>query len=138
MPAPGANLHLWLLRAKGAAESLVPFVLPHDHSCPVSLQLQELLQGDAQKGKKSVFFCGMCLGPGYEGAPSACAPTGLHPHPHPWPAQRGSLRHWEGLWLGSPQEPKLCWASPGEGLQTAASQTLPAEHGEAELHTELI
>lgn len=92
-------------------------VLPQDHSCTVSLQLQEFLQGDAQKGNKSVFFCSMRLGHGREGAPKACAPTAVPLHPHPRPARWGrrvwAPRHWEALRPGSPGSQSSAGPAPG-------------------------
>lgn len=138
-PGPRGQRPLRVLQVKSAAKSPVPsmpavWCFPKTTPAPsassqqnsaASPQLQEFLQGDARKGKKSVFFCGMRLGPGCKCVPKACAPTGLHPHPQP--ARRSTrawaLRHWEDLWLGSPQEPKLCWADLGDGLRTTASQT---------------
>lgn len=141
IPAARVNQPLWVLRAKGAAKSPVPsmladWCLPETTPAPsassrqnsaASPQPQEFLQGNAWKGKKSVLFCRMRLGPGCKGAPKACALAGLHPRPHPQPARQGR-RAWalgfrEDLWPGSPGELKLCWASLGDALQTTASQT---------------
>lgn len=104
----------------------------------VSPQLQEFLQGDAGKGKKSVFFCGMCLAPRCKGAPKACGPAGPHPRSAWWGGRVWVLGRCGALWLGSPWEPKLSWGSLGEVCGFSLPNALRSEQVEVKLHLEFM